>query len=126
MKRKWTLARIQQNIPLFERLTSSPLTEEKRGEGDQGFHRPLTLSLSRGGRGHSRSQVGNFAADDKFTNVLLSSPASSRGLGLVLIVMIIVTLAFAGLARVGSAAEGTRFLVSYGGTAGYQLPLWVN
>ena len=23
-------------------------------------------------------------------------------------------------------AEGTRFLVSYGGTAGYQLPLWVN
>ena len=45
MKRKWTLARIQQNIPLFERLTSSPLTEEKRGEGDQGFHRPLTLTL---------------------------------------------------------------------------------
>src|SRR4030095_13735509 len=31
-----------------------------------------------------------------------------------------------GLARVGSAAEATRFLVSYGGTAGYQLPLWVN
>lgn len=25
-----------------------------------------------------------------------------------------------------SAAEGDRFLVSYGGTAGYQLPLWVN
>ena len=24
------------------------------------------------------------------------------------------------------SAEGTRFLVSYGGTAGYQLPLWVN
>jgi ABC-type nitrate/sulfonate/bicarbonate transport system substrate-binding protein len=28
--------------------------------------------------------------------------------------------------QVGSAAEGTRFLASYGGTAGYQLPLWVN
>ena len=93
-KRKWTLVRIQQNIPLFERLTSSPLTREERGEGDQGFQRPLT-----------RSQVGNFTTDDKSTNVLLSSPASSRGLGLVLIVMIIVTLAFAGLARVGSAAE---------------------
>ena len=26
----------------------------------------------------------------------------------------------------GLAAEGTRFLASYGGTAGYQLPLWVN
>ena len=25
-----------------------------------------------------------------------------------------------------AAAEGGRFLVSYGGTAGYQLPLWVN
>src|SRR6187397_3378150 len=24
------------------------------------------------------------------------------------------------------AAEAMRFLVSYGGTAGYQLPLWVN
>ena len=35
-------------------------------------------------------------------------------------------VAFAGLARIGSAAEGTRFLASYGGTAGYQLPLWVN
>ena len=28
--------------------------------------------------------------------------------------------------RIVSAAEATRFLVSYGGTAGYQLPLWVN
>src|SRR6476661_2429656 len=26
----------------------------------------------------------------------------------------------------GRSAEGTRFLVSYGGTAGYQLPLWIN
>ena len=31
MKRKWTLARIQQNIPLFERLTSSSLMGEERG-----------------------------------------------------------------------------------------------
>jgi len=30
------------------------------------------------------------------------------------------------LAQVASAAEATRFRVSYGGTAGYQLPLWVN
>jgi ABC-type nitrate/sulfonate/bicarbonate transport system substrate-binding protein len=29
-------------------------------------------------------------------------------------------------ASMGSAAESGRFLVSYGGTAGYQLPLWVN
>src|SRR5262245_63767862 len=28
--------------------------------------------------------------------------------------------------RFGFAAEATRFLVSYGGTAGYQLPLWAN
>jgi NitT/TauT family transport system substrate-binding protein len=29
-------------------------------------------------------------------------------------------------ARGAMSAEATRFLVSYGGTAGYQLPLWVN
>src|SRR4029453_3327380 len=29
-------------------------------------------------------------------------------------------------ARIGWVAESSRFLVSYGGTAGYQLPLWVN
>src|SRR4029453_7715707 len=40
--------------------------------------------------------------------------------------LIMLAAAFTGLARIGSAAEGTRFLVSYGGTAGYQLPLWVN
>ena len=92
----------------------------------QGFTVTLTSFLSRRDERALCSQVGNFTADDKSTNVLLSSPASSRGLGLILIVMIIVSVAFAGLARVGSAAEGTRFLASYGGTAGYQLPLWVN
>jgi NitT/TauT family transport system substrate-binding protein len=45
---------------------------------------------------------------------------------LTLILVIVFSVTFAGLARVASAAEGTRFLVSYGGTAGYQLPLWVN
>jgi NitT/TauT family transport system substrate-binding protein len=44
----------------------------------------------------------------------------------ILLSLIILAAAFAGLARIGSAAEGGRFLVSYGGTAGYQLPLWVN
>jgi ABC-type nitrate/sulfonate/bicarbonate transport system substrate-binding protein len=44
----------------------------------------------------------------------------------ILLSLFILTAAFMGLARLGSAAEGTRFLVSYGGTAGYQLPLWVN
>jgi NitT/TauT family transport system substrate-binding protein len=40
--------------------------------------------------------------------------------------LMIFAAAFTGFPRVGSAAESTRFLVSYGGTAGYQLPLWVN
>src|SRR5262245_13612161 len=35
-------------------------------------------------------------------------------------------LASAIFTRVAVAGEATRFLVSYGGTAGYQLPLWVN
>ena len=43
-----------------------------------------------------------------------------------LLLLIIIFVAIAALARAGSAAEATRFLASYGGTAGYQLPLWVN
>jgi ABC-type nitrate/sulfonate/bicarbonate transport system substrate-binding protein len=46
--------------------------------------------------------------------------------GALLIILTIFSVVFAGSVRVASAAEGTRFLVSYGGTAGYQLPLWVN
>src|SRR5262245_53308717 len=44
----------------------------------------------------------------------------------ILFSLIMLAAPITGLAPVGSAAEGTRFLVSYGGTAGYQLPLWVN
>jgi NitT/TauT family transport system substrate-binding protein len=43
-----------------------------------------------------------------------------------LIVLIVFFAVFASLSPRGSAAESPRFLVSYGGTAGYQLPLWVN
>jgi hypothetical protein len=39
------------------------------------------------------------------------------------VAFLIFSVAFAGFARVGPAAEATPFLVSYGGTAGYQLPL---
>jgi len=38
----------------------------------------------------------------------------------------ILSTALAVPASVARAAESHRFLVSYGGTAGYQLPLWVN
>ena len=44
----------------------------------------------------------------------------------VFVSMFLLTIALGLDARDGSAADGTRFLVSYGGTAGYQLPLWVN
>ena len=40
--------------------------------------------------------------------------------------MIAGTLLLAGAAKPANAAEGIPFRVSYGGTAGYQLPLWVN
>lgn len=41
--------------------------------------------------------------------------------------LIITFAVLGGLARFGwCATDSTRFLVSYGGTAGYQLPLWVN
>ena len=57
-------------------------------------------------------------ASNKSTSALLSSSA--------LIILMIISVLFAGSVTIGSAAEGTRFLASYGGTAGYQLPLWVN
>src|SRR5262249_56564871 len=44
----------------------------------------------------------------------------------ILFSLIILLAAFTGLARGASAAEGTRVLASYGGTAGYQRPPWVN
>jgi len=47
-----------------------------------------------------------------------------KTLAFALTILLVIVLVV--VARVGSAAEGTRFLVSYGGTAGYQLPLWVN
>ena len=68
------------------------------------------------------SRVGNLSAsrrEGKFMNMM-------KPWKFTLIVLAIVFVACAGLARVGSAAEAIPFLVSYGGTAGYQLPLWVN
>lgn len=41
-------------------------------------------------------------------------------------ILITLSIAAAGFARVGSGAEMTSVRMSYGGTAGYQLPLWVN
>ena len=40
--------------------------------------------------------------------------------------IMIVSASLVGSARIAWVAESPRFLVSYGGTAGYQLPLWVN
>jgi ABC-type nitrate/sulfonate/bicarbonate transport system substrate-binding protein len=45
---------------------------------------------------------------------------------LLLISLIIFSVFFGSLVHVGSAATAIPFRVSYGGTAGYQLPLWVN
>ncbi len=42
------------------------------------------------------------------------------------IILAIFIASLVSLAGVGSGAEVAPFLVSYGGTAGYQLPLWVN
>ncbi|MGH7871026.1 MAG: hypothetical protein ACREQO_02275, partial [Candidatus Binatia bacterium] len=44
----------------------------------------------------------------------------------ILFAIIIFYVASAASVRGVWSAEATRFLVSYGGTAGYQLPLWVN
>ena len=44
----------------------------------------------------------------------------------VLLIMLTVFTVWIGTVERARSAEATRFLVSYGGTAGYQLPLWVN
>ncbi len=44
---------------------------------------------------------------------------------LLLVTLMVFTVSMGSLERARSV-ESTRFLVSYGGTAGYQLPLWVN
>jgi len=44
---------------------------------------------------------------------------------LLLVTLMVFTVSMGSLERARSA-ESTRFLVSYGGTAGYQLPLWIN
>ncbi|MGB7952081.1 MAG: ABC transporter substrate-binding protein, partial [Candidatus Binatia bacterium] len=43
-----------------------------------------------------------------------------------LVSLIVLSVALSCSAGSGWGADSTRFLVSYGGTAGYQLPLWVN
>ena len=45
---------------------------------------------------------------------------------LILLKLMIVAVMLAGVARFAWSADSKQFLVSYGGTAGYQLPLWVN
>ncbi len=45
---------------------------------------------------------------------------------LILLKLMIITVMLAGIARFAWSADSKQFLVSYGGTAGYQLPLWVN
>ncbi|HEX5606251.1 MAG TPA: ABC transporter substrate-binding protein, partial [Candidatus Binatia bacterium] len=42
------------------------------------------------------------------------------------VLSLMMVLPLVSIARFTSAADSGRFLVSYGGTAGYQLPLWVN
>jgi NitT/TauT family transport system substrate-binding protein len=41
-------------------------------------------------------------------------------------ISVMLILVLGALSRITWAADSSRFLVSYGGTAGYQLPLWVN
>ena len=63
-------------------------------------------------------EVIKLTASRKFPKPLLLFHA--------LVNLVVFSVVFAGFLRIGLAAEATRFLVSYGGTAGYQLPLWVN
>lgn len=43
-----------------------------------------------------------------------------------LIILTVVAMVLCAIARDGFSAEAASVRMSYGGTAGYQLPLWVN
>ena len=85
---------------------------EGKGEGRQVKSAPSPQSSPVEGE-----EVKNFTAKKTIT-ISLTFCA--------LVSLFVFVLAFLISARSAFAAEATRFLVSYGGTAGYQLPLWVN
>ncbi len=109
-QRKRTLVR--QHIALFEPKFPLPSRERVRVRGLCKLWSPLPHSSPVEGEEASHGVAGN-----RSSNVSLSS--------LTLIILVILSVVFAGSVTIGSAAE-SQFLVSYGGTAGYQLPLWVN
>jgi len=113
--RKGKRTMLRQNTPLsersFEQESPLPSWERVRVRGLCQHLTPSPHSSPIKGEEVSRCIAGNGS-----TKVLLLSSA--------LIILMILSLVFA--MRPVSAAEGTRFLASYGGTAGYQLPLWVN
>jgi hypothetical protein len=86
----------------------------------------LELSLEREFPLPSRERVRVRGRCKPWTPSPHSSPVKGEeveqrknvALGLTLSLVLIFAVVFAALVRVGSAAEGTRFLASYGGTAG--------
>jgi hypothetical protein len=143
-KRKWQVARIRHNIPSSpsphsSRVRDCVATTEDRvvianeceeskislcGRNDRSADRHDVSGMAT--QSLNGEEVSNRTAGDKSTNVRVSFSASLSGLRLTLISLIVFSLALTGFALQGWAAEANRFLVSYGGTAGYQLPLWVN
>jgi ABC-type nitrate/sulfonate/bicarbonate transport system substrate-binding protein len=69
-----------------------------------------------------------FLAPSPQSSPVEGEKGKSRGIGLriTLIISVIFNIIFVGGIKFSWAADSSRFLVSYGGTAGYQLPLWVN
>jgi NitT/TauT family transport system substrate-binding protein len=121
----------QSSVPLgqsFEQKFPLPSWERVRVRGRCGSLAPSPHSspLRQAQCGESSRTTVEGEEVSKSTNPLFPPPVSPRGLRLAPVVLIIFSLVFAGFVRIAAAAEGNRFLVSYGGTAGYQLPLWVN
>jgi ABC-type nitrate/sulfonate/bicarbonate transport system substrate-binding protein len=121
------LAPSPRSSPVRDRVTIPFMVREPHHERDRLMANSNTslfaLSLSKGSeriatQSLKGEEVIKLALSDRSTKALLSTSA--------LIILIIFSVVFAGFVRIGSAAEATPFLVSYGGTAGYQLPLWVN
>ena len=101
-----------------DRLIRSPLPlRESRVRGDNRTLSPQSSAVK-------GEEVFKSLLARKFSERLHIVVALCRGLCAIYSILcfaIIITTP-----KLGFSADSSRFLVSYGGTAGYQLPLWVN
>src|SRR5919106_6575494 len=91
-------------------------------------HKDVVERETSGGLHADRSSASAFCEQQLLRSIKreVNSMNVTRRWRRLVLGLIVFYVTVGGLAPGVWGAEATRFLVSYGGTAGYQLPLWVN